>query len=173
MAKCDYCGTTIVFGGVRDGDLRFCNQKCHQNGVLVKLASAVPPELLEKQVQDVHGGPCPCCNAEGPVDVHTSYRIWSALLLTSWNSRVRVSCRSCGIKQKLGDTVFCLFLGWWGFPWGVLGTPLQISRNMIGVFRSPDPATPSKLLHRMVCLTLAERFVREEQAAGKRGQLTA
>ena len=164
MAKCDYCGTTIIFGGQRDGTLRFCNSKCHQNGVLLKLASAVPPEFLEQRVHEVHGSPCPQCQGEGPVDVHTSYRIWSALLLTSWNSRVRVSCRSCGIKQKLGDTFFCLFFGWWGFPWGVLGTPIQLSKNVFGLFRTPDPTTPSQLLHRVVCLNLASQFVQAEKA---------
>lgn len=29
MAKCGYCGTTILFGGKKDGDLRFCNDECH------------------------------------------------------------------------------------------------------------------------------------------------
>ena len=32
MAQCDYCGKDIIFGGVREYDLRFCNKKCRENG---------------------------------------------------------------------------------------------------------------------------------------------
>ncbi len=156
-----------MFGGVREGDLRFCNKQCHTNGVLVKLATSIPAEVLAARVQDVHGGPCPCCGKEGSVDVHTSHRIWSALILTQWNSRVLVSCRSCGIKRKVGDLAFCLVLGWWGFPWGVLGTPIQLFKNAVGIFQSPDASAPSKMLNRIVGLNLAAEFLRKDGARGK------
>src|SRR5690349_12558087 len=103
MTKCDYCGTRILLGGVRDGALRFCNQKCHQNGILLSFTNQVPPEILQKHVQEVHEGSCPRCGGRGPVDVHTSYRVWSIILLTTWSSRPKISCRSCGIKTQLGD----------------------------------------------------------------------
>ena len=32
MAKCDYCGSSIIFGGTKNGDLTFCNEKCEASG---------------------------------------------------------------------------------------------------------------------------------------------
>ena len=160
MAKCDYCGSTILLGGIRDGGMRFCNQKCHQNRVLMSLAQNVPVDILETKVNEVHQGPCPHCSGSGPVDVHTSYFIWSALILTSWSSRPRISCRSCGVKAKLGNGFASLVLGWWGFPWGIVLTPIQVGRNFVGIFQKPDPSRPSQLLHRLVCLSIASQFSR-------------
>jgi hypothetical protein len=43
MASCSYCNTTILFGGKRTGDLRFCNEKCAQKGALALVASQLSP----------------------------------------------------------------------------------------------------------------------------------
>src|SRR5262245_1613216 len=83
MAKCGYCGTTILFGGARDGDVRYCNADCQQRGAVAAVAQHVPDQLVSEQVWKVHQGVCPRCGGRGPVDVHTSYRVWSALVLTS------------------------------------------------------------------------------------------
>jgi hypothetical protein len=37
MATCNYCNSTILFGGKTDGQLRFCNDKCYQSAVLVRM----------------------------------------------------------------------------------------------------------------------------------------
>jgi hypothetical protein len=42
MARCAYCNTVILFGGVKDGDLRFCNETCHQQGQFLLVADQVP-----------------------------------------------------------------------------------------------------------------------------------
>src|ERR1700704_3028032 len=47
-AKCSYCNSTIIIGGVRDGDLRFCNQKCRQAGALLLVSQLVPDEEVRK-----------------------------------------------------------------------------------------------------------------------------
>jgi hypothetical protein len=49
-----------------------------------------------------------------------------------------------------------LFLGWWGFPWGLILTPVQIGRNLFGLVRSPSSFAPSAQLERIVRLTIAE-----------------
>src|SRR5438477_6863991 len=143
MAKCSYVCTTIIFGGKREGELRFCNDKCKSAGILLIAPQQLPDSVIQSKVWKVHQGNCPRCNGPGPVDVHTSYQVWSALLLTSWKSRPQISCRSCGIRSQLGDAAFCLVLGWWGFPWGLILTPIQICRNLIGVVRGVDPVQPS------------------------------
>ncbi len=147
MAACDACGTTILFGGVRDGDTRFCNQDCHANGYLALAARQIPADLIRQQADAVHHGMCPRCEGPGPVDVHTSYRVWSLLLLTSWKSRPQIACRRCGVKSQVGDALLCLFLGWWGFPWGLLVTPVQVARNIAGIVRSKPPGASPELRH--------------------------
>ena len=167
MARCAYCNTVILFGGVKDGDLRFCNETCHQQGQFLLVADQVPEELVAEQVAAVHEGPCPKCGGTGPVDVHTSYLVWSALVLTTWKSSPQVCCRGCGIKAKVWDTVLSGVFGWWGFPWGLVFTPVQIGRNIWGLLSSPDPTTPSDQLVKNVRLGLAAHAVEasRQQAA--------
>jgi hypothetical protein len=42
MGACDYCGTTILFGGRQAGARRFCNESCESKGVLLKIADQLP-----------------------------------------------------------------------------------------------------------------------------------
>lgn len=165
MAKCDYCGSLILFGGVRDGDLRFCNDKCHSGGALLKVSSQIPEDLLQKQLWEVHQGACPSCQGRGPVDVHTAHQIWSALVLTSWKSVPQVSCRSCGVKEQLKSLVLCLVAGWWGFPWGVVMTPVQVVRNLSGMIKGPDPMNPSPQLEKLVRMHMARRAMAQRSQA--------
>lgn len=155
MARCDYCGSLILFGGSRDGDLRFCNQTCASEGALVRLSSQIPEDVVQKELWDLHQGACPACKGQGPVDVHTSYQVWSALVLTSWKSLPHVSCRSCGVKQQLKGLGISLVAGWWGFPWGLVVTPVQVIRNLIALAKGPDPLNPSPQLEKLVRLYLA------------------
>jgi hypothetical protein len=171
MAKCSYCRSTILFGGVKDGDLTFCNEKCQETGVVVRLASQLPDEVVQSHVVEVHQSSCPKCGGAGPVDVHTSYRVWSMVLMTSWNSSPQICCKSCGVKARLGDAAFCLFLGWWGFPWGLIMTPVQLAKNVGGLFSSPDPNRPSEALTSVLRANMAADFLaqRQQQSAAAAG----
>ena len=164
MAKCAACGSTIIFGGVRQGDLRYCNADCHRRGVLLAVAAQIPTEVIERQIGIPHQGPCPKCKGNGPVYVHMSYRVWSALVITSWRSIPQISCRSCGTKTQLGNTLFCLVLGWWGIPWGFILTPVQIGRNIYGIIKGPDPMAPSEGLEKAVRVILAARAVSRQKS---------
>src|SRR5947208_3404803 len=105
MAKCGYCGSTIIMGGVRAGAQRFCNNKCHQNAYVLSVAQQVPPDMLERQMEEVFRGNCPECRGPGPIDVHKIHRVWSALVLTSWSSSQKVCCRSCATRSQIGSTL--------------------------------------------------------------------
>jgi hypothetical protein len=159
MAKCGYCGTTILFGGARDGDVRYCNADCQQRGAVAAVAQHVPDQLVSEQVWKVHQGVCPKCGGRGPVDVHTSYRVWSALVLTSWRSMPHVSCASCGTKARLMDAGFSLLLGWWGFPWGFIMTPVQVFRNVAGLMKATDPTKPTPQLAHIIRLHIAANAI--------------
>ena len=158
MKNCDYCGTLILFGGQRLGNLRFCNEECLRGGSLLVASQQIPDRVIYEYMHEVHRGNCPHCGRRGPIDVHTSYRVWSALVWTQWSSRPQVSCKSCSVKRQLQDSAFCLCLGWWGIPWGFIFTPLQLWRNLAGLLGGPNPLTPSPLLDRFVRLHLAQQL---------------
>lgn len=155
MAQCDACGSTILIGGVRDQDLRFCNSDCHGRGYLVQIARQIPRDVVVQQSTAVYHGRCPQCEGDGPVDVHTSYRVWSALLVTSWRSLPQISCKRCGVKSQLVSALYSLFLGWWGFPWGFVMTPVQIVRNVVGTVRRSPADGPSPGLEKMMSMLIA------------------
>jgi len=155
MTKCAYCGTVILAGGQQVGDARFCNADCQRNGMLLAIAEQIPPEIVEETVKNTHSGVCPRCGGGGPVDVHVSYRIWSAIAVTNWCSRQHVCCARCGKKSIFLDLCFSLFLGWWGFPWGLALTPIQVARNLIGLLRTPDFTQPSDRLQTVIKAHLA------------------
>jgi hypothetical protein len=161
MATCDYCGSTILFGGVRDGNLRYCKDNCRNAGALVRLSGQIPEYEIDRQVREVHQGLCPVCRGSGPVDVHTAHQVWSALVLTSWKSQPRISCRSCGIKSQVQGLLISLIAGWWGFPWGLIMTPVQVVKNLAGIVKGPDPMTPSPKLERLVRMSIARSAVQQ------------
>jgi len=155
MARCDYCGSTILLGGKKNGAHRFCNDRCLQAGFLLDISHQIPEGVVDDYVLSVRNGRCPNCNGPGPIDVHVSHQVWSALFVSSWRSQPRVSCRACGIKSQVGDSIFSLLLGWWGFPWGLLVTPVQIGRNLDGMLRGPDATRPSAQLRKIVRMNMA------------------
>lgn len=172
MTRCDFCGTTILFGARKQGDLQFCSARCQQNGTAVALARLLPTADVQRELQGVHNGLCPKCGGNGPVDVHVHHRVWSAIALTSWNSTPRICCRPCGVRSQLGSAVFSLFLGWWGFPWGVLITPLQIGRNIYGMIKGPDASKPSAALERAIRLAMVARNVHAARQAAPAAPMT-
>jgi hypothetical protein len=164
MAKCAYCNATIVFGGSRIGDQRYCNATCAQRGNLLALSRQVPDTVISQQLWNVHQGQCPKCKGPGPVDVHTSYKVYSFLIMTRWVNTPQVSCRACGVKSQMGSLATSLLLGWWGFPWGLIMTPVQIVRNITGATSGPDPARPSPALEKLVRVNIAANAARAAKA---------
>ena len=165
MSKCDYCASTIIFGGKRDANGRFCNQKCQARGALLAISRQLPEANVQEEVWKAHQGPCPKCNGAGPVDVHVSHKVWSAVFLTSWSSTPQISCRSCGMKSQAAASAFSLVLGWWGFPWGLIFTPVQIGRNIYAIASPPDSTKPSAQLEKIVRMSMASRVAQPQARA--------
>jgi hypothetical protein len=63
MATCNFCGTTILFGGPRDGEIRYCNARCQQSGRLLTVSNQIPQEQLQEHLWKTHQGTCPKCGA--------------------------------------------------------------------------------------------------------------
>jgi len=167
MAKCDYCGSTILFGGKQDATGRFCNQKCQSRGALLVISRQFPEAMVQERVWRAHQGLCPKCKGAGPVDVHVSHKIWSAVFLTSWTSRPEICCRSCGLKSQAGSAIFSALLGWWGIPWGIIFTPIQIGKDLAAIARPPDPSKPSAQFEKLLRIQLAADAVTQQRAQNR------
>ncbi len=159
MGTCASCRSFILFGGKTEGKQRYCSDKCLQQARVVAAAAEIPAAVVQQQVKAVHQGLCPKCGSTGPIDVHVGHRVGSAIVVTTWSRRPQISCRSCGIKHQLGDMVFSLVLGWWGFPWGILMTPVQIVKNIIAIAKPPAPEHPSMELEVLVRANLGAQMV--------------
>lgn len=157
MTKCAYCGTRILFGGTGRGGFRYCNQSCQDRGALLSSSQEIPESIVQENVLRVHQGHCPKCGGSGPIDIHVVYRVWSALVITRWSNTPQLSCRSCGMKAHLAGSVSSLGLGWWGFPWGLVMTPIQVGRNIAAALQCADASTPSERLEAMVRLSLRQQ----------------
>ena len=131
-------------------------------------ADRLPQRAVDDAVEETHQGDCPLCQGPGPVDVHASHTIWSIIALTSWRSTPNVCCRSCGRQKQLSGLVTSGVFGWWGFPWGFIYTPIQIGKNVSGIFGGPDPEVPSEQLETMTRLELAIRVEAGEPLPGRR-----
>lgn len=156
--RCAYCATPILFGGKKQGNLRFCNDECKQQGIRVAVSHQVDDRIVKDRVLEIFNGACPGCRGPGPIDVHTSYRVWSAIVMTSWSNRPVISCAGCGKRANIRAAASSVLLGWWGFPWGIIMTPVQVSRNIVRLMRlAPD--TPSSQLELLVRLHVAEEVL--------------
>lgn len=173
MPKCDYCGTGILMGGVRNGNQRFCNNRCAQNAYILSLSQNIPEADIDRKVEEVWRGNCPKCGGHGPVDVHKFHQVYSMLVLTRWTSNQQLSCRSCGIKRQAGATLISLVFGWWGFPWGLGLTPVQITRNIVGMVSGPDSSRPSAELRRVVQIHIGSQILAANQQNKIPGATTA
>lgn len=156
MATCDACKKTILFGGIKESGFRFCSKKCVADGHVLIAATKLPDDLVRKKAMEIHSGSCPICEQNrGPVDIHTAHKIWSLVLISSWTSNAQVSCRPCGRKRQLYGAVSSVVAGWWGIPWGLIMTPVQIGKNLVAILRSQDSLHPSEKLEQFVRLELA------------------
>lgn len=163
MAKCGYCRSAILFGGVSVGNTRYCNQECAESAWFVEAADRIEPGMVQREVARIHQGSCPSCNGPGPVDVSTAFKVWSVLVLTSWSNSPQLSCRACGRKRQAFGVVFSVVAGWWGFPWGLIMTPVQVGRNLAGMAKGFDPYRPSPQLETLVRLNLGQQLRQQQQ----------
>jgi hypothetical protein len=54
-------------------------------------------------------------------------------------------------------------LGWWGFPWGLILTPVQITRNIAGMCKGPDSSKPSDNLRKLVLVNIGMQALQKSQ----------
>lgn len=162
MSECNNCGKSILFGGRTVENYRYCSAGCAGRHPLLRAAERVPANVLQQYVEQWRKGACPQCKrTAGSIDVYPHHRVHSFLVMTQWSTRRNVCCRRCGRRNQLLSTLYSATLGWWGFPWGLLVTPIQIGRNMAGALR-PEPARATREFERVVGLQLAQQQLQIE-----------
>lgn len=159
MARCANCDSTIVMGAKKVGPYSFCSAKCAGVAPLLARASALPADQVTREVQRLRHAPCPVCQGPGPVDIHTSYRVYSVLVMTSWRNQPRISCRACARKAQGTDAAISLVAGWWGFPWGLVMTPVQLVRNLSAMTGNAAEDGPTRAFEQRIRLLLAAAAV--------------
>lgn len=162
MASCANCGTAILFGGVYDDEQRrFCSENCA--GIFEANDVPVPEDWLRETLQEVHQGVCPCCGGAGPVDVHYAYRVMSFLVITQYRTVPIISCSGCGTGSKIKNLFITMFLGWWGFPFGIILTPIYLFRNVAAMISPTPPHEPSPELREHVRRVVQHEYLRRMQ----------
>ncbi len=170
MARCATCGTTILFGGVSEGPYRFCSKTCHTRGLITQAGQLFSEDEVDEAMLEVHEGPCPKCGGPGPVDVHSSYMVWSAIMFTRREGGAEVTCQRCARRRQIGHLTATAVVGWWGFPWGLIFTPITLGQTIYAMIRGPDPKLPSPALELHVRLMLARRHMALQKAAGEHAE---
>ncbi|MGU3781259.1 hypothetical protein [Burkholderia metallica] len=167
MAECSHCGRTFLTGGRSIDGRRYCRAACVRAHPVVVEAERVSDEQVWEVVHDWRYGPCPICRRDDrPVDVHTSHRIVSLLFVTRWATRHHVCCRRCGRRQQTVALLASAAFGWWALPWGLVLTPIQLARNVLGL-AARDPQVATRQFEQLVRRKLAARRLRRaRQGAG-------
>lgn len=167
MSVCNNCGKSMLFGGRKIDGVTYCGGPCATSHTTWLAAGRVPADVLQQVVERERLGACPRCKKNnGPIDVHEAHRVHSFLIMTQWHTKAHIACRPCGRKLQAGGLVYSLLLGWWGMPWGLLVTPMQIFRNVGGmVAPTRDKASPA--FERLIRRQMAVRQLEIEQAQGE------
>ena len=165
MKKCEVCGALILFGPVRSGKHAYCSYECRDSGDFAQETRLVDDDSADAVALKINIGNCSKCGGPGPVDVQFSHTVWSAFFVTSYKSTPEVCCGKCGRMSKLKAILFSFGLGWWGFPFGLIITPVQIGRNLVGMFWGPVQGAPSPDLSPFAKVMLADAMKRGESSS--------
>lgn len=111
---CPTCGLSVMFGGIKDGDKKYCSKKCHEAGAIDRYSETVPESIVHEYVHKIRNGNCPECGERSVVDIHKSYSIYSIIITTSYQTHEHMTCKKCAQKSQLTHIISSFLLGWWG-----------------------------------------------------------
>jgi hypothetical protein len=158
MATCASCGNSILWGGVRLNGRRYCGQKCCSQDEFGRFAASIPEQAVKIEAKKIRNGNCPVCSQRGEeIELRKSYKAISYVIMTRWGVYPIISCSSCHRKKVLGDFFLTLLFGWWGFPWGLIITPVQLIRNICAFATDTKTSESSKELCSAVRVMMAHK----------------
>ncbi|MDE3071660.1 MAG: hypothetical protein KGJ63_02880 [Pseudomonadota bacterium] len=127
-----------------------------------RLAASVSAQEIDRLAFELRSRRCLSCDSKEPVDVFPSYFVYSVVLWTSWRKKRNLSCRSCGRKRQAKELAASLLLGWWGFPFGLVVTPIIVLANVIGMVRNPLGKEPGNELKEYARLVAAHEIWKQQ-----------
>lgn len=154
---CPTCGLSVLFGGVKDGDKKYCSKKCYEADEVNRIAKHIPEDAVVSLTNKIRNGKCPVCQGHGPIDVHKSYFVYSVIIYTSYKTKEHIVCKQCARKKQLSSLFLSTVLGWWGIPFGLIITPVQIVKNLIALFKNPGEISPTELMTQRIRQMLAAK----------------
>lgn len=171
MAHCEYCGTLVLFGGFSSDPFCACCDYCRRQIEFREVGERISDDLVLQYTKQIHQSACPRCHRPGPVDMHSYFYIFSVMVLTIRRTVQIICCRRCAVKRQIGGLIFSSIAGWWGMPFGLIFTPVQIYSNLAWLLDPPDPSRPSSWLYDYVRLRIAEQSVAayENSSYGRQG----
>ena len=158
MARCAHC-KKFILGGKKEGHLRFCNDKCHQDGFLAPLAAQAAPTAVSALLEQMRWQACPVCGGEGPLDIHTVHTAWAYIVRTSWKDQPLLACSQCGTASIRRGIASTALLGWWGLA-GMFVAPWQLANGFRSLARTRKLNGPSEELQRLAKLAVADEIQR-------------
>jgi hypothetical protein len=169
MPQCDYCGEGFRLFGMNRGRYRFCGGLCYERGAVLERLDQIAPAAVDAYIENTRTGQCPTCNRSARLNIYESHQVYSVLVYTRWSTEFHYCCQLCGRKRQREDLVTSLLVGWWGVPFGLIITPIQVLRNVMAMSRLSDETSPR--LARSARLQLAERLEKAAQSERGRGVL--
>jgi hypothetical protein len=99
-------------------------------GVIAQ-AKKYPNAQLEIYAEKLRKIPCPICNqTHKKLNGTIAYTVKSFVFFSSFAKKPIIACPECLDRENNNSITSTLLLGWWGFPLGILKTPIYIYRNM-------------------------------------------
>ena len=166
---CAFCSNKLNGKIVQAGLKQFCNETCWQSARQKEAAETLGEEQIMQHACAIQNSPCPVCGRNGSiVEYRKAHYIYSLAIFTNWSSKGRLSCHHCSIGKNIEALLICAVAGWWGIPWGIFMTPVQIVCNLIELFKKGRIGQPSPELLEIAQLYLGQQLLEQrgaEQAA--------
>ncbi len=87
-------------------------------------------EEIEQYIQTIQSLPCPKCTLQFErLNASLIHKIRSFIFMTNYESKIYIACDTCISKEKNKQLLLNSLLGWWGFPWGLIKTPVFITKH--------------------------------------------
>lgn len=151
MLSCDLCDATILWGGVKNANTRYCDAKCANAAAYLRtVREAIPPHVLASEIAAVHNAPCPRCTRPARIDYYHVHSIWSLIILTKISRTQVRCCRRCARKHQAFQHLGSMLVGWWSIPFGPIATLIQIARNIAELSKRESPEPSRRLVNEVI-----------------------
>ena len=113
LQKCAACGGRILAGGLRFGEMTFCNEQCFARFKAALVDESVPSDVVAGRVADVFNSPCPQCGNTQGNDLYSATKLTGMLLAYQIESGSALCCAKCGRKNRLAAVRSVPRDAWW------------------------------------------------------------